>query len=81
MAAKSELELTFGYTDESTRKFKVGKFAPSATTGFKANIKSFNANDVDDIKDKLLSDDGASCTGIVAATIFTEEITDINLND
>ncbi len=81
MAAKSDLKLTFGFADETTRDLKIGSFAPSATSGFKTNIKNFNQNAVDDIKELLLSDDGATCTGIVAASIETETITDINLND
>ena len=81
MAAKSELKMELGYTDETTRTVKYGSFDPAATTTFKAKIKQFNANSVNDIKDLLLSDEGASCTGIVAATITTDNITEINLND
>lgn len=81
--ATSTMKLTFGYEDESKRDISFGPFAQNAAaiSGAKANIKSFNANDVSSVADLLLSDDGASCTGIIAASIITVNETEINLND
>ena len=81
--ATSTLKLKFGYTDETTRDVKIEPFATNAAAiqGAKANIISFNANDVPSVAGLLLSDNGASCTGIVAASIITSNVTDINLND
>lgn len=83
MAAISELKLTFGYADETKRDLKIGPFKPTdaAISGAKTNVMGFNANTIDDVKDLLLSDGGASCTGIIAAEINTVEETEINLND
>lgn len=83
MAATTEMKLTFGFADETTRDLKIGPFKPTdaAITGMKTNAISFNANDVDDIQGLLLSDGGASCTGIVAASYTTVNKRDINLND
>lgn len=81
--ATSELKLKFGYEDETTRDIKIGPFATDAAaiSGAKANIMAFNANDVGSVAGLLLSDGGASCTGIVAASIVTVNKTEINLND
>ena len=83
MAATADLKLTFGFTDETTRKLNIGPYATNAAalTGAKANIISFNSNDLNSVKGILLSDDGASCTGIVDAHILMTNETDINLND
>lgn len=83
MAATSEIKLTFGYEDQTTRNLNLGPYATTSTaiSGAKANIISFNTNDVNSIKSLLLSDDGASCTGIVDAHILTSEVTEVNLND
>ncbi len=84
MAYKTELNLTFGYEDETTRKFSVGPYPEISTSEasvIKAAIKNFNANDVDDIAGLILSDAGASCTGIVAAGMTMTDSREINLND
>ena len=81
--ATSDLKITFGYEDESTRNLNIGPYATNAAalSGAKANIISFNANDLNSVKGILLSDNGASCTGIVDAHIITTNETEINLND
>ena len=81
--ATSTMKLTFGFEDETKRDFSVGPFGQGAAaiSAAKTNIKAFNANDVDSIAGLLLSDDGASCTGIIAASIVTVNETEINLND
>ena len=84
MAYKSEINLTFGYADETTRKFSVGPYpemANSDLTVIKTSIKNFNANDVADVAGLILSDEGASCTGIVNAGVTTTNSREINLND
>ena len=83
MAATSTLNLKFGFADETTRDVKIAPFATNAAAiqGAKSNVMAFNANDVPDIAGLLLSDDGASCTGIVGASVITVNETEINLND
>ena len=83
MAAATEMKITFGFADESKRDLKIGPFKPTdaAISGMKTNVMGFNSDDVDDIAGLLLSDDGASCTGIVAASYTTLAKRDINLND
>lgn len=81
--ATSTMKLSFAFEDETKRDISFGPFATNAAaiTGAKANIKAFNQNDVDAIAGLLLSDNGASCTGIAAASIVTVNETEINLND
>ena len=81
--ATSEMKLTFGFADETTRDLKIGPFKPTdaAISGAKANIMDFNENTLTDVAGLLLSDGGASCTGIAAAQIVTINERDINLND
>ena len=81
--ATSDLKLTFGYEDETTRNLNIGPYATNAAalSGAKTNIISFNTNDLNSVKGILLSDNGASCTGIVDAHIITTNETEINLND
>ena len=81
--AYADVKLTFGYTDESTRDLKVGPFATNASnlTGLATNIKNFNENELSGVNGLLLSDGGASCTGIIDAHIITTNKTEINLND
>lgn len=83
MAQNANLKLTFGYADEIKRDFIIGPFAQNATSisGAKAKIMDFNANQRDSVKTLLLSDDGAQCTGINAASIISVTETEINLND
>ena len=72
MAFKSDINLTFGYADESTRKFSVGPYpemANSEMSVVKAAIKNFNSTGIADVADLILSDGGSSCTGIVNASV------------
>ena len=82
MATTSILKVKTGFADESVREHEFGPFASSATaiTNAKTNIATFNTN-INDIKNLYVSDSGASCTGIIAASITTSTETDINLND
>ncbi len=81
--ATSNIKLTFGFADESTGNLNLGPYAETAAAvmGAKQNIIDFNTNSVDDIQSLILSESGASCTGIVDAHIITVEETEINLND
>lgn len=81
--ATSEMKLTFGFGDDTKRDIKLAPFDPNsaAITGAKTNIMDFNENKLDAVKGLILSDDGESTTGIVAASIITVNETEINLND
>ena len=84
MATKSEINLVFGYGDESKRKLVIGPYAEmdqTALAGIKAKIKEFNASDVSVVSSLILSDGGASCTGIADASVTTTNSREINLND
>jgi len=83
MAATSDIKLTLGYADDSTRNLNIGPYATNASVlaGAKAAVINFNTNEINSIQSLLLSDDGASCTGIVDAHIITVNETEINLND
>lgn len=81
--ATTDIKLTFGYADETKRDFKLGPFAQNAAaiSGAKAAIKNFNSNNLSNVANVLISDGGASCTGIVDAYIITSNSREINLND
>ncbi len=84
MAAKSEINLALGYEDETKRKIVIGPYAEMDSTALaeiKAKIKAFNASDVSVVSSLILSDGGASCTGIVEASVTTTDSREINLND
>lgn len=84
MAYKSDINLTFGYGDETSRKFSVGPYpemADSDLSVVKAAVKNFNANSLQDVANLILSDGGSSCTGIVAASVTMTNSREINLND
>ena len=81
--ATSTIKLTFGFEDDTKRDLTLGPFATNsaAVTGAKANVKAFNEMDIPSIEGLILSDDGASCTGIAAASVITVNETEINLYD
>lgn len=84
MATKSEINLTFGYGDETTRKFSVGPYPEMASSDLsvvKAAVKNFNATGIAEVANIILSDGGSSCTGIVGAEVTTTNAREINLND
>ena len=80
MAAKSEIELTTSFADGTNRKITVGPLSPEVATpsAIRGKIKNFNDN-IADIAENYLSDSGASCTGITAASITTTEETKFDL--
>lgn len=79
MASSGKIKIDFGFADETARKIELGPFAvdAAAITDAKTNIKAFDPADVQGI---FLSDGGATCTGVTAATVVTTEETEINLN-
>ena len=81
--ASSKIKMTYGYEDGSTREVSLEPFAltAAALTNAKTNIKAFNSTGIDNVKDVFLSDEGASCTGILTASIITSNRQEINLND
>jgi len=84
MATKAEINLTFGYGDETTRKFSVGPYPEMANSELavvKTAIKNFNATGLADVANLILSDEGSSCTGIVAAGVSMTDSREINLNE
>lgn len=80
MAATIKVRTAFA--DESHRDIEFGPFAvnAAAVTNAKTNVKTFNDN-ISDIAELYLSDDGASCTGIVEAEVIVSTETVYNLND
>ena len=81
--ATSKLKMTFGFADGLSRELALEPFAPTANAlaNAKTNIKTFNSTGISNVDDVLLSDEGGSCTGIIAASIVTSNKTEINLND
>ena len=84
MAFKSEINLVFGYADEAKRKFSVGPYPEmneQAMDAVKDSVKNFNSTGLADVANLLLSDGGASCTGIVDAGVSMTSSREINLHD
>ena len=79
MASTGKIKVNFGFGDETARQVEIGPFAvdAAAITNAKANIKAFDPATVQGL---YLSDGGATCTGVVSATVVTTEDTEINLN-
>ena len=80
MAATAEVKLVYSFADDTARDLKIGPLDTDATlvSTVKTNVKAF---DPEDVKNIYLSDAGATCTGITAATVVEVEETEINLND
>ena len=83
MAAVASLDITFSFADETKRKVTLAPFDPESFDSdvVKANVINFNASDTETVAPLLLSDEGASCTGIAAAKIEIVDKRNINLND
>ena len=83
MAQTAIIKLTSTFADESTRVLELGPFDASATSvtasNLRANVRTFNA-DIANIANLYLSDGGASCEGITAASIIVSTENEINLN-
>ena len=79
MASTVKFKIQNQFEDDTTRDLEFGPFAQDAINSetLRTNIKNF---DVDAIKNYYLSDDGASFTGIAAATITELNERDIPLH-
>lgn len=77
--SKSIIKLTTGFADETTRDLELGPVDSDTAVAdtIRARVKAF---DPDDVKNLYVSDGGASCTGIIAASIITTNEREINLN-
>ena len=78
MATTSTLKIKTAFADEATRDHEFGPFATTAAaiTNIKTNIATFN-NNIENLQGLYLSDGGASCVGITAASIVTATETEI----
>lgn len=68
--AYATLDFTFKFADNTTRRLSLAPFNPSELDGdtIKENIAAFNSGSgLATVANLWLSDDGASCTGIVDA--------------
>lgn len=79
MASTGKIKMVAQFADDTNREIELQPFAPTAAaiTNAKTNIKAF---DPQSVKNLYISESGASCTGIVAATVTKITETDINLN-
>ena len=71
------LSAEFSYADDSTRTVTIEPFLnnSSSVTNFKSKVKTFNSAVPQNFASTFLSNEGASCTGIVSASITTTEKT------
>ena len=78
MAKTAELTIKNAFADDSTRSIKF-PLNPDNVDSYtlKANVKAFDASNIAGI---YLSDGGATCTGISAASLVEVEENEINLN-
>lgn len=78
MVKTAELKIKNGFADDSARdlKFPLNPDTVNIET-IRANAKAFNPAPIANI---YISEGGASCTGIVGATLFETEENEINLN-
>lgn len=84
MTTQSEINLVFDYADQTSRKFVIGPYGTmtsSETAAVKASVKNFNSTELAEVAGLMLSVDGASCTGISAASITTKSTKDFNLGN
>lgn len=83
MPAKTSVTLTFGFKDETTRKYKFDDVANAALSGIATKCKAINASllggTAGGLSTFFLSDDGENFTSILAAQSDNVDITDINL--
>lgn len=73
----SALSAEFGFGDKTSRTVTFEPYDPSssAVTNFKTNVINFNSTIPSAFQTTFLSNDGASCTGIINATIVTTDKT------
>ena len=80
MAKIGSIKLVNQFADDSTRAIELSPIdvTSDAFVNAKTNIKAINPSTIAGI---YLSEDGASYTGVAAATLVEIETTDFNLND
>lgn len=80
MAATAEVKIVTAFADDSQRDIKFGPFtaSDSLVSAIKTRVKAFDPTTVQGL---YLSDAGATCTRIAAASVTETEIETINLND
>lgn len=73
------IKLTPAFADGTTRDLEIGPLATDTAVAntVRQRVKAFNPSDVANV---YVSDGGASCTGITAASILVTDETEINLN-
>lgn len=80
MASSAKINLKFGFADDTDRAFELAGFDSDAAVvspaTLKARIKNF---DFSAFSDTYISESGATCTGVTAATISKVTETEINL--
>lgn len=76
---KAYIKLTTAFADNTTRDLEIGPLAVAAAgaSTIRTRVKAFNPADVAGL---YVSDGGASCTAITAASIIVTNETEINLN-
>ena len=77
--SKAAVKLTMAFADKTTRDLEISPLDVSAADAstIKARVKAFNPADIAGI---YISDGGATCTGITAASITVTNEREINLN-
>lgn len=77
---QATIKLTSTFADDTTRDLEIGPLAVSAATAddIRTRIKNFNPATIQGL---YLSDGGATCTGITAASITVTNRTEIALNN
>lgn len=81
MASTATVKLNFGFADDTDRKFELGGFDSDAAVAdadtLREKVKAFDPATLDGA---FISEGGATCTGILAATIVKLSENEINLN-
>ena len=79
MASSAKIKMQMSFADDTTRDIEISPLDPTsaAVTNAKTNIKAL---DVADFGGKYISEGGATCTGVAAATVVKVTETDINLH-
>ena len=77
--SKAVVKLTTAFADKTTRDLEFGPLNPVTATPatIKERVKAFDPADVAGV---YVSDGGASCTAITAASLIVTNETEINLN-
>ena len=77
--SQAVVKLTTAFADKTTRDLEFGPLAVEAAgaSTIKERVKAFDPADVAGV---YISDGGASCTAITAASIIVTNETEINLN-